>query len=57
MGSNLIPEHGGYRHLKSFQVACALLDRQLATLAEAFEKEGGFTERLYRPRVTRRSAP
>jgi len=115
MGSNLIPEHGGYRHLKSFQVAqlaydvtarfcdryierhsrthdqmvqaarsgvqniasirtayaelsanaalvligvaCALLDRQLAAQAETFEKEGGFTERLYRTRNVRRAAP
>lgn len=31
-------------------VACGLLDRQLASLAEAFEREGGFTERLYRVR-------
>ena len=31
-------------------VATALLDRQLASQAAAFEKEGGFTERLYRVR-------
>ena len=31
-------------------VACSLLDRQIAALAKAFEKEGGFTERLYRIR-------
>ena len=31
-----------------------LLDRQLRTLAETFEKEGGFTERLYRVRSERR---
>lgn len=31
-------------------VASSLLDRQLAAQAEAFEKEGGFTERLYRIR-------
>ena len=31
-------------------VACSLLDRQVAALAAAFEKEGGFTERLYRVR-------
>ncbi len=29
-------------------------DRQLAAQAEAFEKEGGFTERLYRVRQNRR---
>jgi len=31
-------------------VACSLLDRQLAAQAEAFETEGGFTERLYKKR-------
>jgi four helix bundle suffix protein len=36
-------------------VACSLLDRQLAAQAEAFEKEGGFTERLYQRRVQARS--
>jgi four helix bundle suffix protein len=32
-------------------VACSLLDRQLAAQAEAFRKEGGFTERLHRVRI------
>lgn len=31
-------------------VASALLERQLAAQAKAFEEEGGFTERLYRTR-------
>ncbi len=35
-------------------VATALLSRQIATLASAFENEGGFTERLYRVRRARR---
>lgn len=35
-------------------VACSLLDRQLAALAAAFEREGGFTERLYRARSNAR---
>lgn len=35
-------------------VACALLDRQIERLAADFEKEGGFTERLYRVRSRRR---
>lgn len=35
-------------------VACALLDRQIARLAADFEREGGFTERLYRVRSARR---
>lgn len=38
-------------------VACSLLDRQLAAQAEAFEKEGGFTERLYRTRSQSRRKP
>lgn len=32
-------------------VACALLDRQIGSLAAAFEQEGGFTERLHRVRT------
>jgi four helix bundle suffix protein len=35
-------------------VAVALLDRQIAAQAKAFETEGGFTERLYRVRQNRR---
>jgi four helix bundle suffix protein len=35
-------------------VACSLLDRQLAAQAVAFERDGGFTERLYRTRQERR---
>jgi len=35
-------------------VACALLDRQIASLGKAFVDEGGFTERLYRVRSGRR---
>ena len=35
-------------------VAMALLDRQLAAQAEAFERDGGFTERLYRTRSRKR---
>lgn len=31
-------------------VACALLNRQIAAQAEAFQRDGGFTERLYRVR-------
>ncbi len=36
--------------LTLINVATALLDRQLAAQAEAFKREGGFTERLYRIR-------
>ena len=37
-------------------VACFLLDRQINYLAEKFEKEGGFTEKLYRVRQQRRNS-
>ncbi len=37
-------------------VACALLDRQIAAQAAAFERDGGFTERMYRVRSQARSA-
>ncbi len=37
-------------------VACGLLGRQIATLAESFENEGGFTERLYNVRKGRRTS-
>jgi four helix bundle suffix protein len=36
--------------LSLLNLCCYLLDRQLAAQAGAFEKEGGFTERLYRTR-------
>lgn len=36
-------------------VARALLDRQIAAQAKAFESEGGFTERLYRVRTQKRA--
>jgi four helix bundle suffix protein len=35
-------------------VACYLLDKQTRQLAETFEKEGGFTERLYNVRRNQR---
>ncbi len=42
--------------LSLLNLCCYLLDRQLAAQAQAFEKEGGFMERLYRTRQqTRRS--
>ncbi len=40
--------------LSLLNLACHLLNRQIAAQAETFEKEGGFTERLYRIRSTRR---
>ena len=44
------PEISANAALTLIAVACSLLDRQLSALAAAFEKEGGFTERLYRTR-------
>ena len=40
--------------LSLLNLACYLLGRQLEAQAAAFEKEGGFTERLYRVRSERR---
>jgi four helix bundle suffix protein len=40
--------------LSLLNLCCYLLDRQLAAQAQAFETEGGFTERLYRIRNQRR---
>lgn len=40
--------------LSLLNLVCHLLDRQLAAQARAFEREGGFTERLYRHRQAAR---
>lgn len=37
-------------------LCCYLLDRQLEAQAKVFETEGGFTERLYRVRSTKRKS-
>lgn len=50
------PEIAANAALVLIAVACALLDRQLASQAAAFESEGGFTERLYRVRKNARGA-
>ena len=39
------------------RVACSLLERQLAAQGQAFERQGGFRERLYRVRTARRGQP
>jgi four helix bundle suffix protein len=41
--------------LSLLNLACYLLDRQISSQAEAFRKNGGFTERLYRTRKRERS--
>ncbi|MBN1900268.1 four helix bundle protein [Candidatus Sumerlaeota bacterium] len=40
--------------LSLINVCCRLLDNQIASQADSFEKEGGFSERLYRRRQQRR---
>ncbi len=47
-GQSTFPELAANAALVLLAVACSLLDRQLAAQAQAFETEGGFTERLYR---------
>jgi four helix bundle suffix protein len=41
------PDIAANAALTLIAVACSLLDRQLSAQAAAFEREGGFTERLY----------
>ncbi len=53
--SSSLPDIAANAALVLIGVACHLLDRQLAAQAAAFEKEGGFTERLYRVRAEVRS--
>jgi len=48
------PEIAANAALTLIAVACSLLDRQLASQAESFEQEGGFTERMYQRRVQSR---
>jgi four helix bundle suffix protein len=48
------PEISANAILILVEVTCALLDRQLSSLARMFESEGGITERLYRVRTARR---
>lgn len=43
--------------LSLLNLCCHLLDRQLAAQAAAFEKEGGFTELLYRVRKSKQGKP
>lgn len=48
------PEIAANAALTLIAVASSLLDRQLEAQARIFEREGGFTERLYRSRTARR---
>ncbi|WP_155324232.1 four helix bundle suffix domain-containing protein [Desulfosarcina ovata] len=48
------PEIAANAALVLIAVACSLLDRQIAYQSKAFERQGGFTERMYRVRKSRR---
>jgi four helix bundle suffix protein len=52
--SSTYPEIAANAALALIAVTCTLLDRQLAAQASAFEAEGGFTERLYHFRSTKK---
>jgi four helix bundle suffix protein len=52
--SSSYPEIAANAVLVLLTVACSLLDKQIAAQAKLFEKEGGFTERLYRVRTQNR---
>ncbi|MBM3423794.1 MAG: hypothetical protein FJY09_11215 [Chlorobi bacterium] len=52
--SSTLPEIAANAALTPIAVACALPDRQISALAQSFESEGGFTERLYRVRSSNR---
>ena len=52
--SILFPQISANAALILIGVASALLNRQIAAQAKAFEQEGGFTERLYRVRTANR---
>lgn len=54
--STTYPEIAANAGLVLIAVACSLLDRQIAAQSEAFEKEGGFSERMYRVRTSRRKS-
>jgi len=54
VSTNSYPELSANAALVLLTVACSLLDRQVAKLAEEFEQGGGFTERLYRVRKQNR---
>ncbi|MFA5515312.1 MAG: four helix bundle suffix domain-containing protein [Desulfuromonadales bacterium] len=54
LSTKIYPELAANAALTLLAVACALLDRQVARLAEDFESKGGFSERLYRTRRNKR---
>ncbi|RLB87889.1 MAG: four helix bundle protein [Deltaproteobacteria bacterium] len=55
LSTKTYPELSANAALTLLMVACSLLDRQVERLAQDFENEGGFTERLYRVRMANRT--
>ena len=54
LSTTVFPELSANASLVLITVACSLLDRLVERLAQDFEKEGGFTERLYKVRTAKR---
>jgi four helix bundle suffix protein len=54
LSTRIYPEISANAALVLLAVACSLLDRLVERLAQDFESEGGFTERLYRVRSAKR---
>lgn len=54
-GEGTISEIAANGVLTLLAVACKLLDKQIASQAETFQREGGFTEKLYRTRIENRN--
>ncbi|GAU09028.1 four helix bundle suffix domain-containing protein [Desulfoplanes formicivorans] len=54
LSTRIYPELSANAALTLLTVACSLLDRQVERLAQDFETQGGFTERLYRVRSAKR---
>lgn len=54
LSTRIFPELSANAALVLLIVACSLLDRQVDRLAQDFEREGGFTERLYKIRSEKR---
>ena len=54
LSTKIYPELSANAALVLLVVACSLLDRQVERLAQDFENEGGFTERLYKVRTANR---
>ncbi|MCM8529499.1 MAG: four helix bundle suffix domain-containing protein [Lentisphaeraceae bacterium] len=54
LSTKVYPEYSANATLVLISVACSLLDKQVQRLAKDFEENGGFTERLYKTRSSKR---